>query len=51
MADADSKEKNEMAKSSEPNSAAETVVWTPRNLKSPVWKYFFWSVDGKNAEP
>ena len=28
------------------------MVWTPSNLKSPVWKYFgFWSVDGKNAEP
>ena len=34
------------------NLAAERVVWTPSNLKSPVWKYFrFWSVDGKNTEP
>ena len=41
-----------MAESSEPNSAAERVVWTPSNLKSPIWKYFgFWSLDGKNAEP
>ena len=40
-----------MAESSEPNLAAGRVVWTPSNLKSPVWKYFgFWSVDGKNAE-
>ena len=50
MADADGREKDEMAESSEPNSAAERVVWSPRRLKSPVWKYFeFWSVDGKNA--
>ena len=42
----------QMAESSGSNSAAERVVWTPSNLKSPVWKYFgFWSVDGKNAEP
>ena len=41
-----------MAESSEPNSAAERVVWTPSNLKSSVWKYLrFWSVDDKNAEP
>ena len=41
-----------MVESSEPNLAAERVVWTPSNLKSPVWKYFgFWSVDGKNAAP
>ena len=34
------------------NSAAQRVVWTPSNLKNPVWKYFgFWSVDSKNAEP
>ena len=52
VADADGREKNEMADSSEPNSAAERVVWTPSNPKSPIWKYFgFWSVDGKNAEP
>ena len=50
MANADGREKDEMAESSEPNSAAERVVWSPRRLKSPVWKYFeFWSVDGKNA--
>ena len=43
---------NVMAESSEPNSAAERVVWTPSNLKSPVWKYFgFWSVDSKNVVP
>ena len=41
-----------MAEGSEPNSAAERVVWTASNLKSPVWKYFgFWSGDVKNAEP
>ena len=51
-ADADGREKNMMAESSEPNSAAERVVWTLSKLKSPVWKYIgFWSVDGKNAEP
>ena len=51
-ADADGTEKNVMAESSEPNSAAERVVWTPSNLKSHVWKYFrFWSVDGKNVVP
>ena len=28
------------------------MVWTPSNLKSPVWKYFgFWSVDSKNVVP
>ena len=44
--------KNVMPESSEPNLAAERVVWTPSNLKSPVWKYFgFWSVDSKNVEP
>ena len=52
VADADGREKNVMAESSEPNSAAERVVWTPSNLKSPVWKYLgFWSVDSKNVEP
>ena len=51
MADADGREKNEMAESSVPNSRAERVVRTPSNLKSPIWKYFgFWSVDGKNTE-
>ena len=45
-------ERNIMAENSEPNSEAERVVWTPGNLKRPVWKYFgFWSVDGKNVEP
>ena len=38
MADADGWEKNKMAESSESNSAAERVVWTQSNLKSPVWK-------------
>ena len=52
LADADGSENNEMAESSESNSAAEGVVLTPSNLKYPVWKYFgFWSIDGKNAEP
>ena len=52
MADADGREKNVKTESSELNSAAERVVWTPSNLKNPVWKYFgFWSVDGKNARP
>ena len=52
MADADGREKNIMAESSELNSEAERVVLTPRNLKSPVWKYFdYGSVQGKNAEP
>ena len=37
VASADGREKNVMAESSEPNSAAERVVWTPSNLKSPVW--------------
>ena len=51
-ADADGREKTVMAERSEPNSAAERVVWTPSNLKSPVWKYFgFWSVDSKNVVP
>ena len=35
MADADGREKNEMAESSEPNLAAERVVWTSRKLKAP----------------
>ena len=33
VADADGREKNEMAESSEPNLAAERVVWTPRKKK------------------
>ena len=51
VADADGREKIEMAESSDSISAAVRVVWTPRNLRGPIWKYFgFWSVDGKNAE-
>ena len=51
-ADADGREKNEVAESSEPNLAAERVVWTSRKLKILKLKYFiFWSVDSKNAEP
>ena len=43
-----------MAESSELNSTAgaEKVILTPKNMKSPVWKYIgFWSVDGNIVEP